>query len=60
MAQLPDSAYVCANGLLDTGSLSLIKRQTSRSWSRKMVDPEGIEPNRQPPYILRQRIYSPP
>ena len=25
-----------------------------------LVDPEGIEPNRQPPYILRQRIYSPP
>jgi len=25
-----------------------------------LVDPEGIEPNRQPPYILWQRIYSPP
>ena len=25
-----------------------------------LVDPEGIEPNCQPPYILRQRIYSPP
>ena len=24
------------------------------------MDPEGIEPNRQPPNILRQRIYSPP
>ncbi len=25
-----------------------------------LVDHEGIEPNRQPPNILRQRIYSPP
>lgn len=25
-----------------------------------MVEPEGIEPNRQPPCILRQGIYSPP
>lgn len=25
-----------------------------------LVEPEGIEPNCQPPYILRQRIYSPP
>ncbi len=25
-----------------------------------LVDRKGIEPNRQPPNILRQRIYSPP
>lgn len=46
VVQLPDSAYVCANGFLDTGSLTLIKRLTLRSKERKLVEMIGIEPIR--------------
>ena len=52
---IPDSAYVCANGLLDTGSLTLIKRLTSRSRNGNLVEVVGFEPTA----FLMWRIYSP-
>jgi hypothetical protein len=54
------SAYVCANGAIATGTVIVATRHFQESSNRILVDRKGIEPNRQPPYILWQRIYSPP